>query len=230
VNRTGRQVVTAVAAATTAVATVALLLVFAPGEDDPTVAAAAPRISAGPLGPAESIADAPPASPVASATGVPIDAQVLPPSKPAWLEIPAIGVHTGQIIALGLNHEGTLEVPADAESTGWFTQSPTPGEIGPSVLAAHVDYDRQPGPFQRLHELAPGAEVIVHRGDGTVAVFTLYRVAAYPKSAFPTDAVYGNTAGPELRLITCGGEFNRSTRQYVDNVVAYGSFRRAFRT
>ncbi|TNC22358.1 class F sortase [Amycolatopsis alkalitolerans] len=142
-------------------------------------------------------------------------------ARPATLEIPAIGVHTGQIIDLGLTSAGELEVPKDARTTGWYTGSPAPGDVGPAVLAAHVDYNHVPGTFYRLKDLRAGDQAIVRRADGSSVVFTVYRVAHYPKSAFPTDEVYGDTAGPELRLITCGGTFDRATRNYEDNIVAY---------
>lgn len=142
-------------------------------------------------------------------------------SKPATLEIPAIGVRTGSIIELGLQPDGSLEVPDDAVTAGWFDQSPTPGELGPSIIAGHVDYDHVPGVFHRLHELPEGAKVVVHRADATSAVFTVYKIERYPKSRFPTAEVYGNTDTPELRLITCGGAFDSSSGNYVDNVVAY---------
>ncbi|SFA83934.1 Sortase family protein [Amycolatopsis marina] len=139
------------------------------------------------------------------------------------MEIPAIGVSTGEIIDLGLEPDGALEVPADAVTAGWFSKSPTPGELGPSVIAGHVDYRKVPGVFFRLHELPVGEQVTVHREDGTSVEFTVDRVERYPKAEFPTDEVYGNTEVPELRLITCGGAFDSSSGEYVDNVVAYAT-------
>ncbi|MFD5243375.1 class F sortase [Amycolatopsis sp. NPDC058340] len=154
------------------------------------------------------------------------EAPPLAPAKPARLEIPAIGVRTGEIVDLGLAGDGTLEVPHDAITTGWFTGGPAPGEIGPAVLAGHVDYKKVPGVFVRLKELKPGDEAIVHRADGTTAVFTVYAVERHPKASFPTEKVYGDTAGPELRLITCGGDFDSSTGNYLDNVIAYAKLTR----
>jgi hypothetical protein len=89
------------------------------------------------------------------------------------------------------------------------------------VIAAHVDYAGVPGLFQRLRELRPGDEASVERADGTRAIFRIHRVDTYPKDRFPTERVYGDTDGPELRLITCGGAFDAGTGQYRDNVVAY---------
>ncbi|WIY04263.1 class F sortase [Amycolatopsis mongoliensis] len=145
----------------------------------------------------------------------------LPAAKPASLSIPAIGVRTDVLKDLGLTSGGELEVPGDATTVGWFTGAPSPGEAGPAVLAAHVDYKHVPGAFSRLKELHPDEQVRVGRSDGRTAVFTVYRVDRYAKAEFPTDQVYGDTAGPELRLITCGGEFDRSSGNYLDNVVVY---------
>lgn len=161
---------------------------------------------------------------------IPTEAGALPKAKPLSLEVPSIGVRTGALMDLGVNADNSLQVPPDAQSAGWFTEAPTPGEVGPAVIAGHVDYNRVPGVFTRLHDLKSGQEAIVRRADGTAAVFTIYRVDFYPKSDFPTGKVYGDTAGPELRLITCGGAFDHAARQYTDNVVAYGKLTGAFRT
>lgn len=165
-------------------------------------------------------------STASSAATVPSAAAALPPAKPATLEIPAIGVHTGEIIELGLGGDGTLQVPQDAITTGWFTGGPTPGETGPAVLAGHVDYKKVPGIFVRLKDLKPGDEALVNRKDGTTAVFTVYNVERHPKTSFPTEKVYGDTTEAELRLITCGGDFDSSTGNYLDNVIAYAKLTR----
>ncbi|MGW4828157.1 class F sortase [Amycolatopsis japonica] len=154
------------------------------------------------------------------------EAPPLAPAKPVRLEIPAIGVRTGEIVDLGLAGDGTLQVPHDAITTGWFTGGPAPGEIGPAVLAGHVDYKKVPGVFVRLKELKAGDEALVHREDGSTAVFTVYAVERHPKASFPTEKVYGDTIGPELRLITCGGDFDSSTGNYLDNVVAFAKLTR----
>lgn len=162
---------------------------------------------------------APAPAPVAPAATAP--AAAVETAAPEWLEVPAISLRTGTLTELGLAADGALQVPGDAVTAGWFTGGPKPGEPGPAVLAGHVDYKHVPGVFVRLKELRAGAEATVHRKDGTTALFKVYRVDRYPKATFPTDQVYGDTAGPELRLITCGGEFDRSTGNYLDNVVAY---------
>jgi len=142
-------------------------------------------------------------------------------ATPAALEIPAIGVNTGELVDLGLTPSGAMEVPDDAATAGWFALSPVPGEAGPTVVAAHVDYKKVPGVFARLHEMKAGDTAVVRRADGTPVRFVAYRVERFAKNAFPTQDVYGNTAGPELRLITCGGSFDQAAGHYRDNVVVF---------
>jgi LPXTG-site transpeptidase (sortase) family protein len=147
---------------------------------------------------------------------------VLGASHPTRLRIPAIDVDAAGVIDLGLKPDRTMEVPADGKAVGWYTESPTPGERGPAVLAAHVDW-KGPGVFYDLHRLKPGDKVAVDRADGTSAVFRVQRVEQYPKDQFPTLTVYGDVAGAELRLITCGGEFDRGARSHRDNIVVYAA-------
>ncbi|GAA4102142.1 MULTISPECIES: class F sortase [Streptomyces] len=144
---------------------------------------------------------------------------------PTAISIPAIGVHH-TLLSLGQNPDGTLEVPpmSDVAAPGWDRNSPVPGQIGPAVVLGHIDGTTGArGVFYALGALRPGDTVSVTRSDGTVAVFRIDGVDTYPKDAFPTLTVYGNTADPQLRLITCGGRFDRATQHYLDNTVAYAT-------
>jgi len=122
---------------------------------------------------------------------------------------------------LGLEDDGSLEVPPEGFPAGWFTEAPTPGELGPAIIAGHVDWGGDPGVFYDLRQLVPGDEVTVSRQDGSTAVFRVTRVDRYPKDDFPTELVYGNIDHAGLRLITCGGSFDAQARSYVDNIVAF---------
>ena len=141
--------------------------------------------------------------------------------KPVALDVPAIGVHTTGLVDLGLTRTGALEVPKDAVTAGWYRLGPVPGERGPAVIAAHVNYAKVAGVFSRLHETAVGDTATVSRADGSTVRFTVYRVDRFPKNAFPSRDVYGNTAGPELRLVTCGGDFDQAAHSYRDNIVVF---------
>lgn len=136
------------------------------------------------------------------------------------IEIPAIGVDSG-LMALGLRDDGTLEVPPEGFPAGWFTGASSPGELGPAIIAGHVDWGGLPGVFYDLRNLRPGDEISVERADRTTAVFRVTHVEQFPKDAFPTDVVYGDIGFAGLRVITCGGSFDRGARSYVDNIVAF---------
>ncbi|MEV0900860.1 class F sortase [Actinoplanes sp. NPDC049802] len=144
-------------------------------------------------------------------------------SVPVRLEIPSIDVDT-ELMTLGLQDDGTLEVPplrGDAPA-GWYRHSPTPGEVGASVLAGHVDTARDgPAVFHRLGDTRPGDIISVRRTDGSVARFTVTKVAAYPKRDFPSHQVYASLDRPGLRLITCGGAFDRGRGSYRSNIVVF---------
>ncbi len=146
---------------------------------------------------------------------------ILSASDPVSLRIPSIGVRSDKLVGLAYTKAGELEVPKDFDTPGWFTPGPTPGQLGPAVIAGHVDSKAGPAVFFKLGALKPGAKVIVGRKDGTTATFSIDRVEQYPKDQFPTDKVYGPTNRAELRLITCGGTFDRSIGHYRDNIVAY---------
>ena len=146
--------------------------------------------------------------------------EVLAESEPTRIRIPGIDVDS-DLIDLGLQADGTMEVPADGSVAGWYTGAPTPGELGPAVIAAHVDWKGEPGVFVELGDLTPGEDVRIERADGVTAVFRVSRVERYAKDRFPTDVVYGDIDHAGLRLITCGGDFDRGALSYVDNVVVY---------
>ena len=142
----------------------------------------------------------------------------LPLSPPVRVEIPAIGV-SSSLVRLGLNPDRTMEVPGDFQVAGWFTGAPQPGQLGPAVIAGHVDSRTGPAVFYRLRDLRPGDQIRVVRADRRVVRFKVDSLASYPKQSLPPDAVYGATTTPALRLITCAGSFDRSSRSYRDNLV-----------
>jgi LPXTG-site transpeptidase (sortase) family protein len=139
--------------------------------------------------------------------------------------IPAIHVQSA-LQRLGLEPDGTVQTPRPGphyDEAGWFTGSATPGQLGVSVILGHIDSAANgPSVFFRLGALKPGDRVVVDRADGSRATFTVDDVREFPKSDFPTVQVYrGDPDRAGLRLITCGGPFDRSTRNYLDNIVVF---------
>lgn len=136
--------------------------------------------------------------------------------------MPDIGV-SQRLMDLGVNTDGTLEVPEDYEAVGWYADGFAPGDPGPAIMVGHVDSFEGPAVFHEVSRLMPGARIEVARADGSAVTFVVDRVESYSKTAFPTEDVYGSTGVPELRLITCGGEFDYQTRSYRSNVIAFAT-------
>ena len=120
---------------------------------------------------------------------------------------------------LGLTEQGELAVPPSADALGWWADGPVPGEPGAAVVVGHVDLDGEPGVFSRLAQLPLGSELVVRTSSGSVARFRVVSSESYPKQRFPTAEVYRPAAEPELRLITCGGRFDKRSGHYESNVV-----------
>jgi Sortase domain len=148
-----------------------------------------------------------------------VDGVPLARSSPLRLQIGAIGVDSA-LMHLGLRADGSMDVPPSAFPAGWYTGGPTPGELGPAIIAGHIDM-KGPGVFYKLHDVKPGDQITVTRADGSKPVFRVTRVSQFPKDRFPTAQVYGNIDHAGLRLITCGGSYNSRTGHYEDNLVAF---------
>ncbi|MWV59750.1 class F sortase [Rathayibacter sp. VKM Ac-2754] len=201
---------------TPAVATVALMLLLAgcaaappaapPAEPRETTAAVAPSATPGPAD-AGGLQD-----PVAGS------ATVRSSLVPERVIIPALGVDSS-LESLTRDETGWIQPPELVDEAGWYRDGVVPGDIGPSVIAGHVDSRIGPGVFLRLSELAPGDTVDVVLSDGSTRTFSVTGSVTVPKEDFPTEDVYGPTPTAQLRLITCGGVFDDSYGHYVDNVV-----------
>ncbi|MFC4913844.1 class F sortase [Actinomadura gamaensis] len=150
------------------------------------------------------------------------DGTDLPAAAPERIEIPDADVRAS-VMPVGQNEDGTVEVPPFrvAERVGWYRGGPAPGTRGSSVLLGHYDDREGPAVFYRLHKVRPGAIVKVARSDGTTALFSVDAVEQVPKWDFPRGRVYGNVRYAGLRLITCGGSYNRVEHSYRDNLIVY---------
>jgi sortase (surface protein transpeptidase) len=145
-----------------------------------------------------------------------------PVPPPVRVHIPSIGIDA-RLVRLGLDTGGALEVPRRWEDAGWFTGAARPGERGAAVIAGHVDSTSGPAVFYRLGALRAGAAITIGRRDGSPVRFRVRRVERWPKRRFPTRRVYGPTRRPTLRLITCGGAFDRASGHYVDNTIVFAT-------
>ncbi|MFJ8619651.1 class F sortase [Streptomyces clavifer] len=190
----------------------------------PPALAPPPAVRPAPLRPAPALPAAPAAATPAPGRSVPPSAvQPLPRSEPVRLRIPAIGVDA-PLMRLALDAAGALQPPPDNNPVlaGWYAGGTAPGSVGTAITAGHVDTRLGPGVFQKLGFVREGATVEIIRADLTTAVFTVYAVEVYDKGSFPDKKVYGASARPELRVITCGGDYSKKTG-YRSNVVVFAA-------
>jgi sortase (surface protein transpeptidase) len=177
--------------------------------------------SATPSAPADTPSSESP-SPSAEATPEPVG---LSRSEPTDIAIPTIGV-AAKIMSLGVNPDGTVQVPPlkQAQLAGWYQPGPSPGEIGNAVIVGHVDSQEiGPAVFFRLGAMKPGDVIKVTRKDKSLARFVVDDVKSYPKSGFPTELVYGPSDEAQLRVVTCGGQFDEQNRSYVNNIIVFAT-------
>ncbi len=168
------------------------------------------------------VAAAPTPPPVKPTTPAPVPV----PSSQVRLNIAAIGVSIvlGQT---GLDKSGHLMVPENPNHAAWYARGPKIGETGTALITGHLDSPAGPGVFFNLHKLSAGDEIRVNRKDGSVAVFTVARLASYAQDdSFPWSQVYSTTGSSALRIITCDGVYNPASGRYSRNLVVYASLSR----
>jgi sortase (surface protein transpeptidase) len=141
-------------------------------------------------------------------------------AAPVRIRIPQLGVDS-KLVNLGLNSDGTVQVPKSTAVAGWYDKGVRPGAAGPAVILGHVDSKSRPGIFIKLSQVKIGTLVRIDRADGSFAMFRISKLEKVPKVDFPTDLVYAPTLDPTLRLVTCGGKFDRPKGSYRDNVIAF---------
>ena len=141
-------------------------------------------------------------------------------TAPTRLRVPALEIDVA-VAPVSADPSGEVAVPPTVDVVAWYEHGPVPGDAGSAVLAGHVDWDGAPGPFFRLHELAPGEAVTVVLADGREIEFQIVAVERVAKAALPRDRLFARDGPPGLALVTCGGDFDRSARTYLDNVIAW---------
>lgn len=133
--------------------------------------------------------------------------------------MPKLGI-AARLQPLALDPNGVL-VPPDYGKAGWYAAGPEPGEPGVAVIAGHVDSKVGADVFATLSQARRGHRIRVGLEDGGTVVYRVTEVEQFARSAFPTRRVYGATEAPELRLITCGGDYDHIAGRYRDNVVVF---------
>lgn len=208
-----------------AVALLILTMSLFGGEDSPSQASGPPNARHAPqAAPASASASASKkvspsekASPAARPDGQPPSR-----SRPVRLLIPKIRVNA-PFTPLAIGRNGQLEAPPadDVNLVGWHAEGTAPGEPGTSIIAGHVDTTTSPAVFAGLSELKKGDLFHVVRADRTRLTFMVDGSETFEKDNFPDERVYGDARRPEVRLITCAGDYDRAARDYTENLVVF---------
>ncbi|GAA4954209.1 class F sortase [Nonomuraea thailandensis] len=187
------------------------------GDTAPAPAARQPGATAAPLKELAGISPSKVAGPMRAA-------------RPTAVYIPSIGV-AAPLMELGLDARGAIQNPPfdPPNLAGWYRYGPVPGQRGAAVITGHLDTRTGPAVFARLKDVKRGAQVQVLRADRSVAVFVVEKVEHTPKRRFPAEKVYGELRYPGLRLVTCGGAFDRQAHSYEDNTIVYAHLAAPYR-
>ncbi|MBV2357549.1 class F sortase [Streptomyces sp. J2-1] len=144
------------------------------------------------------------------------------PAAPQRIDIPELGVQA-PVMSRGLDKDGSIEPPPFDQPgvVGWYGAGTVPGAAGTALVVGHVDTATRPAVFYKLSTLRSGETVRVYRADGRIARFTVEDVRVLPVADFDPVQAYGprEPGRSELRLITCGGTFDRAAGAYTANVI-----------
>ena len=185
----------------------------------PAPVATSPRTTAPPVEPTGTTVPLSPLAALVGARGSAIPPEIEPRLRPVRLSIDEIFVDD-PVIEVGLDDDGELEVPGATE-IGWYRYGAAPGHPGATVLAAHVTWNGEYGPFLNLGELEPGDLVGVELEDGSGRTYEVIERTMYDKDGLPRERIWRNTGDETLVLITCGGDFNPDISRYRQNIVVY---------
>lgn len=142
------------------------------------------------------------------------------PYGPSRLIIPALGINSTWIPLGWLPNGITMDSPPGPEDLGWYTFTAQPGDSSNAVFSGHVDWHTgAPALFEHLSDLGPGSEIDVMRADGRLVTYHVISSTWYGLYETPAAPIIAPSALPEVTLITCGGVFNQSRREYDQRLI-----------
>jgi Sortase domain len=145
-------------------------------------------------------------------------AAVNAPARPTRLQVPTANFDLS-VAPLSVDSKRRVLAPANPEAVGWWRAS---RDDSPIVFVGHLDSREGPAAFYFVKRLRKGQPISVRFSDGQTKAFVVRSTERVEKNDFPTAKVYVANPG-EIRLVTCGGKFNRRTGHYEDNVIVYAS-------
>ena len=130
------------------------------------------------------------------------------------------------IVKVGTTPDHELEVPLNPKVVGWWSPGAKPGAaVGTAILAGHINYAGVQGAMAEIGRLNPGDEVDVYGTQNADAKhlvrFTVTGVRTYHKTHLPYKQIFDQKSVGRIAIVTCGGPFDASTGNYLDNIVVF---------
>lgn len=148
----------------------------------------------------------------------------VPDGDPLSIEIASTGIR-GFIQKVGVDQHQAVAAPNNVHLAGWFVDSVLPGQKGLSIIDGHVSGRSSDGVFKRLPEVNKGDEVTVTMGGGQRFIYRVFATKTVPNDQAAAVLFDQNpsSVNGQLNLITCTGEFDRTTQTYADRVIVYAA-------
>lgn len=144
--------------------------------------------------------------------------------SPNRIEIPKLKARA-PIVKVSTTSDGELEIPVNPKVVGWWSPGAKPGaKKGTAILAGHINYSGVTGTLADIGTLKPNDEVDVfgvRHGKKTEIMFKVTGVRTYHKTRLPYKEIFDQQSIGRLAIVTCGGPFDASTGNYLDNIVAF---------
>lgn len=145
--------------------------------------------------------------------------------SPNRIEIPKIHAKA-PIVPVGTTADDELDVPLNPKVVGWWRYGAKPGAtVGTAILAGHINYAGVTGEMAEIGKLDPGDKVIVFGKQNAQrrhrVQFTVTGVRTYHKTHLPYQQIFDQKSAGRIAIVTCGGPFDASTGNYLDNIVVF---------
>jgi hypothetical protein len=140
--------------------------------------------------------------------------------RPVELVAPAVRIRM-PVLPTGVAVDGQMALPPDPRTVGWYRFGPNPGAPrGSAVLGGHLDSKEYGvGPLVRLRQLRPGDELAARLTDGRTVRYRTVEVQSIAKQTLALAELFDRSGPARLRVVTCGGEYDRDRGGYQENVV-----------
>ena len=140
---------------------------------------------------------------------------------PLRIKIPKIKINS-VVENVGLTQAGAIDAPKGPANVGWFTDSPSPGEIGSSVMDGHSGWKNNvPAVFDNLYKLKKGDKMYVEDDKGNTITFVIREIRKYNPDADAQDVFNLNDNKAHLNLITCTGAWNNIKKTHSERLVVF---------